>query len=111
MAKGNQEQTLKTPQSTRKEIFNMSKNELAAELEEHTANEAKYHSAIFKLPELKKEVSELKELLNELKSSKETNYNLRQSWRKYSLKLDVECQNRSSTYVGSASNSRGCPIT
>ena len=46
MAKGNQGKALKTPQSTRKEIPNMSKNELAAELEEHRANEAKYHSAI-----------------------------------------------------------------
>ena len=35
MAKGNQEKALKTPQSTRKKIPNMSKNELAAELEEH----------------------------------------------------------------------------
>ena len=73
MAKGNQEKALKTPQSTRKKISNMSKNELAAELEEHRANEAKYHSAISELQELKKEVSELKEYLNELKSSKETN--------------------------------------
>ena len=49
MAKGNQEKTLKTPQSTREKIFNMSKNELAAELEECTANKSKYHSAISKL--------------------------------------------------------------
>ena len=75
MAKGNQEKALKTPQSTRKKISNMSKNELAAELEEHRAHEAKYHSAISELQELKKEVSELKESLNELKSSKETNCN------------------------------------
>ena len=76
MAKGNQEKALKTPQSTQKKISNMSKNELAAELEEHRANKAKYHSAISELQELKKEVGKLKEPLNELKSSKETNYNL-----------------------------------
>ena len=75
MAKGNQEKALKTPQSTRKKISNMSKNVLAAELEEHRANEAKYHSTISEQQELKKEVSELKDSLNELKSSKETNYN------------------------------------
>ena len=75
MAKGNREKALKTPQSTRKKISNMSKNELAAELEEHRANETKFHSAISELQELKKEVSELKESLNKLKLSKETNYN------------------------------------
>ena len=42
---------------------------------EHRANEAKSHSAISELQELKKEVTELKEFFNELKSSKETNYN------------------------------------
>ena len=39
----------------------MSKNELAAELEKHRANEAKYHSTISQIKELKKKDSELKE--------------------------------------------------
>ena len=68
MAKGDQEKALKTSQSTRKKIPNTSKNVLAAELEEHRANETKHHSAISELQELKKEVSELKESLK-----KETN--------------------------------------
>ena len=46
MKKGNQEKVLKTSQSTRKKTPNMSKNELATELEEHRAKEAKYHSSI-----------------------------------------------------------------
>ena len=53
----------------------MSKNELAAELEEQGVNEAKYRSAIPKLQELKKEGRECNDYLNELKSSNETNYN------------------------------------
>ena len=45
MAKGNQEKALKTLGSTQKKIPNMSKNELAAELQEHRANnKPKYHS-------------------------------------------------------------------
>ena len=53
----------------------MSKNELAAELEEQGVNEAKYRSAIPELQELKKEGRECNDYLNELKSSNETNYN------------------------------------
>ena len=37
----------------------MSKNQLAADLEEHRANEEKYHSPMSELHELKKEGSEL----------------------------------------------------
>ena len=73
MAKGNQENALKTPQSIRRKIPNMSKNELTAELEEHRAYEEKYDFAMYELQELKKEVSELKESLYDLRSSKETN--------------------------------------
>ena len=64
MEKGNQEKVLKTSQSTRKKTPNMSKNELATELEEHRAKEAKYHSSI---SELKKELSELKGALSGLR--------------------------------------------
>ena len=49
MAKGNQEKSLKTPQSTRKKIPNMRKNELAAELERHRANDKKYQSPMSEL--------------------------------------------------------------
>ena len=48
---------------------------IAAELGEHRVNEAKCHSAISKLRELKKEVSKLKESLSEIKSSKEIKHN------------------------------------
>ena len=48
MAKGNQEKALKTLESTQKKIPNMNKNELAAELEEHRANnKPKYHSLCY----------------------------------------------------------------
>lgn len=53
MAKGNQEKSLKTPQSTRKKIPNMRKNELAAELERHRVNDKKYQSPMSELQELK----------------------------------------------------------
>ena len=59
MAKGNQEKSLKTPQSTQKKIPNMCKNELAAKLERHRANDKKYQSHMSELQELKKEGSEL----------------------------------------------------
>ena len=79
MAKGNQEKAVKTLQSTRKKTFNMSKNELAAELKEHRTNKAKYHSSICELQELKKEVSEVKESLNELNQVKTSITTLKQT--------------------------------
>ena len=88
MAKGKRGKALKTAQSTRKKIPNMSKNELAAELEEHRGSEAKYHSAISELQELKKEVSKLRESFNELKSRKETNYNPQANLEERLIKLE-----------------------
>ena len=66
----------------------MSKNEPAAELEEYRANEAKYRSAISELQKPKKEVSELEESLNELKSSKETNCHPQTNLEERLIKLE-----------------------
>ena len=66
----------------------MSKNELAAELEEQGVNEAKYRSAILELQELKKEGRECNDYLNELKSSNETNYNPQVNLEERSIKVE-----------------------
>ena len=66
----------------------MSKNELAAELEEQGVNEAKYRSAIPELQELKKEGRECNDYLNELKSSNETNYNPQVNLEERSIKVE-----------------------
>ena len=66
----------------------MSKNELAAELEEQGVNEAKCRSAIPELQELKKEGRECNDYLNELKSSNETNYNPQVNLEERSIKVE-----------------------
>ena len=66
----NQTNAPTSPQTTRKKVSNMSKTELAAEVKQHRSNEEKYLSA---LNEMKKEIDELKDSLEELRSGRSEN--------------------------------------
>ena len=63
--RGNQTNAPTSPQTTRKKVSNMSKTELAAEMKQHRSNEEKYLPA---LNEMKKEIGELRDSLEKLKS-------------------------------------------
>ena len=76
----NQTNAPTSPQTTRKKVSNMGKTELAAEVKQHRSNEEKYLSA---LNEMKKEIGELKNSLEELRSGKmKTVITHKQTWRK-----------------------------
>ena len=66
----NQTNAPTSPQTTRKKVSNMSKTELAAEVKQHRSNEEKYLST---LNEMKKEIRELKDSLEELRSGRSEN--------------------------------------
>ena len=66
----NQRNSPISPQTARKKVSNMSKTELAAEVKQHRSNEEKYLSA---LNQMKKEIGELKDSLEELRSARSEN--------------------------------------